>query len=365
MLYDLIIIGGGPAGSSAAITAARAGARVLLLERGKFPRQKVCGEFTSAESLGLLGNLLTDPDHALFKHAPRISRARVFLDDRVMETPINPAAASIARYELDAALWDSAQKFGVDARSEVTVQAIDGYGPFLIQTNAGAFDSRALINATGRWSNLTSDPTFRTPSPKWIGLKAHFHAGHETPLDSTDLYFFDGGYCGVQAVCVTNDVSARINACAMVRADVASTIFEVFEQHPWLQERAASWQLCSDPVATSPLIFRKPTPVRHNTLMVGDAAGFVDPFVGDGISLALRSGALAAESLKPFLSGEQDLATAVANYRAEYNRTLAPIFRASSALRRMLRLPSTVRRPLISLVNANPRIARFLVVATR
>jgi flavin-dependent dehydrogenase len=282
-----------------------------------------------------------------------------------METPINPAAASIARYELDAALWDSAQKFGVDVRSEVTVQSVDSRSPFSIQTGAGVFESRALINATGRWSNLTSDPTIRTSSPKWIGLKAHFHAAHETSLDSTDLYFFDGGYCGVQAVCVTNDVSARINACAMVRADVASTIFDVFEQHPWLQERAASWQLCSDPVATSPLIFRQPTPAREKVLMVGDAAGFVDPFVGDGISLALRSGALAARSLKSFFTGESDLSSAVEHYRAEYNRTLSPIFRASSALRRMLRLPSTVRRPLISLVNANPKIARFLVTATR
>ncbi len=54
-MYDLTVIGGGPAGSCAAITAHRAGASVLLLERGRFPRHKVCGEFVSAEALGLLG----------------------------------------------------------------------------------------------------------------------------------------------------------------------------------------------------------------------------------------------------------------------------------------------------------------------
>ena len=61
MSYDLAIIGGGPAGTSAAISAARQGARVLLLERGRFPRHKVCGEFVSAESLTLLKDLLDLP----------------------------------------------------------------------------------------------------------------------------------------------------------------------------------------------------------------------------------------------------------------------------------------------------------------
>ena len=78
MNYDLIIIGAGPAGTSAAISAARQGARVLLLERGRFPRHTVCGDFVSAESLGLLADLL-DPDPApLIDHAPRIPRARRF-----------------------------------------------------------------------------------------------------------------------------------------------------------------------------------------------------------------------------------------------------------------------------------------------
>jgi flavin-dependent dehydrogenase len=61
-MHDLIVIGGGPAGTSAAITCARSGARVLLLERGRFPRQKVCGEFVSAESLALLADLLAPQD---------------------------------------------------------------------------------------------------------------------------------------------------------------------------------------------------------------------------------------------------------------------------------------------------------------
>ncbi len=366
--YDLIIVGAGPAGSATAITAASFGASVLLLERGNFPRQKVCGEFTSAESLSLLTRLLGDSHQHLLHHAVRIRRARVFMDDRVMETAVNPPASSIARLDLDVALWESAKQVGVEALSQVVVQEIKGHGPFQVSTSGGSFEARALVNASGRWSNLTADPSAASLSPKWIGLKAHYSTkGKLDPeqSDATDLYFFEGGYCGVQPVRLASDKAIRINACAMVRADVASSFPELFEQHSLLRQEAESWTPLFNPIFTAPLLFRKPAPLRGNVLMVGDAAGFVDPFVGDGISLALRGGALAAECLRTVFSGEVDLNAAAKRYRDLYQKQLAPIFGASSTLRRMLRLPRTIRKPIISLVNANPGIARFVVGATR
>jgi len=117
-MYDLIVIGGGPAGTSAAITAARGGASVLLLERGRFPRHKVCGEFVSAESLALLANLLDSKHKTLLNDAIRIGDARIFLDGRMLQTVTDPPAASIARLELDAALWDSAIASGSGGTTE-------------------------------------------------------------------------------------------------------------------------------------------------------------------------------------------------------------------------------------------------------
>ncbi len=226
-MFDLIVVGGGPAGSAAAITAVRKGARVLLLERGRLPRHKVCGEFVSAESLELLGSLL----HA----GHRISRTRLYVDGRMIGAVVDPPAASIARFDLDAALWESAYLAGVDARQQVTVREIGGRGPFRICSSDGEFESRAVINASGRWSNLNGTAA---AEQKWVGLKAHF--AEPSPEPSVDLYFFDGGYCGVQPV-----APGRLNACAMVRADVASTLDEVFEQHGALRKHwrceAARW----------------------------------------------------------------------------------------------------------------------------
>ena len=384
-MYDLIVIGGGPAGTSAAITAARSGSRVLLLERGRFPRHKVCGEFVSAESLDLLAALLNSQYEALLHDAIRIPRARLYLDGRVLETTVDPPAASIARLDLDAALWQSAKSAGVDARQQVTVQSIvhssPGTGPFRILTAGGEFETPALVNASGRWSNLNATPADNgTPSEKWLGLKAHF--AEPSPKASVDLYFFDGGYCGVQPVNVDGENSnhrlsdhglanqglanqGRMNACAMVRAEVGSTLTEVFARHPGLEERSRRWRLLSDPVSTSPLIFRDPQPERDGVLMAGDAAGFVDPFVGDGISLALRSGSLAAECIVQFRAGGLSLQDAASQYRHTYEQRLAPVFRASSKIRRMLVLPRAVRIPLLFLLENTPAITQYLVRRTR
>ncbi|HEV7217600.1 MAG TPA: NAD(P)/FAD-dependent oxidoreductase [Terriglobales bacterium] len=365
-MFDLAIVGGGPAGTSAAITARSAGVNVLLLERGIIPRHKVCGEFVSAESLDLLYTLLSSKHKPLLKEALRISQTRIFLDGQTIKTQVHPEAVSIARLDLDAALWSSAQDCGVDARQRTTVHKISGSGPFRMHTSDGDFESRAVVNASGRWSNLTADTSLSNGSlERWLGIKGHFSEPATHP--SVDLYFFDGGYCGVQPVNLREPGTDenRINACAMVRADVASTLMEVLNCHPQLKERSQNWRPLSAPMSTSPLLFRIPVPDRGEILMAGDAAAFVDPFVGDGISLALRSGALAAQCLVPFFQKDISLQDATLAYRRIYQERLAHVFNASSMIRRALKLPRAIRKPMIYFVRTIPSLPKYLVKRTR
>jgi menaquinone-9 beta-reductase len=363
MHYDLIIAGAGPAGSAAAITAARSGVKVLLLERGRFPRPKVCGEFVSAESLELLEHLLAPECRSLMVRALRIPQGRIFADGSEIRAEINPPAASITRFELDDALWKSALQSGVDAREQVTVTDIEGSGPFTVRTDGESLEGKAVVNAAGRWSNLTSPQIRQSHQPdRWIGLKAHFREAH--PPASVDLYFFAGGYCGVQPVSQQNR-SAAVNACAMVKVQAATTLLEVLSLHPALKERASQWQRLTDAVSTSPLIFHEPNPVQDWLVQIGDAATFVDPFVGDGISLALRSGALAAQCLGRFLDGRGTLEEALDDYRINYQRRLAQVFRASSILRKLLAWPAIVRRPALAILENTPTLAQRLVRMTR
>ena len=364
--YDLIVAGGGPAGSACAITAARLGANVLLLEKDRFPRQKVCGEFVSPESLGLLHGLLKtglpEDGHGknamsndLFLSAPQVLSSRIFLDNKSLTLPVSPAARSIPRFDLDPALFHAAQNNGVTAKEDIPVNEVRRDGLFHVVAAEKTHTARAVVNATGRWSRLTQFDV--AGKDKWLGLKAHFT--EPSPPQSVDLYFFPGGYCGVTPVSAN-----AINACAMVRSDVAHTLDEVFAKEPCLWQRSRAWLPLFPTVTTSPLYFREPETECDGMLLAGDSAGFIDPFAGDGISLALQSGSLAAESIIPFLRGSCSLEQAHRQYRAAYRKRFTPAFRNAARLRAALAAPSWVRSVAWAFAGV-PSVGKMLVQATR
>ena len=352
--YDLIVAGAGPAGCACAITAARGGARVLLLEKDKLPRHKVCGEFVSPESLELLGWLL---GRERFGSQPEIGAARIFLQNKCATIKVAPPARSIPRFDLDAALLEAARAQGTLAREEIEVREVqERGGRFQVITASETFIGKAMVNASGRWSRLKQQGP-PSNGARWIGIKEHFR--EPGPPASVDLYFFPGGYCGVQPV--SNNA---VNACAMVRSDVARTLPEVFALHPELARRSKDWEPLFPAVTTSGLIFREPATQDGGTLLVGDAAGFIDPFAGDGISLALHSGTLAAECLLGFLQGRLTPAEARACYRAGYMRRFTPAFRNAARLRRLLDAPAWIRSGILGLFGKEP-LAGFIMRTTR
>jgi flavin-dependent dehydrogenase len=348
MEYDVVIVGGGLAGCAAAITIMQSAprAKVLVLERGCYPRHKVCGEFVSPEGVAALGKLLDPPDVALLLNKiPPLALANIHVDGRILSAPIRPAAASITRYDLDFALWLQAKKLGAECHEKSPVLKALGEGPFEIATQRGSIHSASLLNAAGRWSVFTQGKTKISNDAlnKWIGLKAHFT--EDIAPNAIDLYLFHGGYCGVQPV-----GPGEANACAMVRTEVAISLGEVCELHPDLSIRSQSWIPVMETVTTSPLYFRKPLPVERGMLNAGDAAGFIDPFVGDGMTLALHSGILAGEALTAFLKKECTLAAAIGIYHHQYTVKLLPAFHRARWVRKMISLPGLVRVPLSRLI---------------
>ena len=356
MVFDLIVIGGGPAGASTAISAARLGFKTGLLEAGRLPRHKVCGEFVSAEALSLVNELLGCGQ--LIASAPRISAARIFLDGQVLDLPVAPVAASVSRHDLDLALWRAAEAAGVVVRERTKVSAVrvsNHTFDVQLQGQGEELTARAVVNATGRWSNLTGEEPLSRQ--RWIGLKRHYYEENSSP--SCDLYFFEGGYCGVQPLS-----DGIINAAAMVRADIASDLETVFSRNSELQERSRKWQSAIDPVSTAPLIFRPARTQDRGMILVGDAAAFIDPFAGDGISMALHSGCLAAQALAPYLGSQRSLQSAMGEYELAHQQLIQPALRNAAKLRRLVHLPKPLRLTALSLLRFPP-FARMAVQETR
>ena len=357
--FDVVIAGAGPAGCATALALQQQApaARILLLEPGSYPRHKVCGEFVSAEGINALQELFTTAQLApLLPPAPKIEQLRIFVDQSCISARIQPPAHSIPRYQLDSFLWQACQIRGIECRQGSALQ-IERSGECLVSTATETIKTSAVVNAAGRWSRLSASIPGDQPPVKWIGLKAHFTEPH--PHDSVDLYFFAGGYCGVQPVDLRT-----INVCAMVRADAAIELTAVFALHPALAARSRSWQQASEPVSTAPQVFHQPRPVDENVLNVGDAAGFIDPFVGDGLTLALLSGSLAGECLADWLQNGTSRDEALANYQRRYRQQLSPLFRRAAHVRELINLPRPLRSLALKALRV-PSLANFIVRQTR
>src|ERR1041384_6590079 len=125
-MFDTAIVGGGPAGCSAAITLAKLGARVVLFESKTYPHDKLCGEFLSPECATLLDELGLTPALRTLNPVPIEIFRLTAMDDTTWETRLPGTALGLTRKALDAALAEQALALGVEVRSPTTVTTIHG-----------------------------------------------------------------------------------------------------------------------------------------------------------------------------------------------------------------------------------------------
>lgn len=316
--WDLLVLGGGPAGGATAAIAAREGARVLLLERDRFPRDKVCGEFVSAEGCAVLSRLGV-LDALRERGAVSISRCVVTVrGGRKLESPlpdlpgIGRDAVGITRAALDEALLSLAADRGAVVRQRVEAVAPiveDGILRGVLAREVGAapgreeaLRARVVVAADGRRSMLqralapdVGDP-LRSGPRSWFGMKRHFEGDVSRLADTIELHLFDGGYVGISAVegnranlCLLTTVGAlracggsgdRLLAGRVLRNPAAAASIESLRP-------AGDW------LSVGPLRFGARRPVLAGAILVGDAAGTVDPFAGEGIANALLAAEIA------------------------------------------------------------------------
>lgn len=316
-ILDLAIIGGGPAGTAAALEAKRHDLRVGIWERGRFPCDKVCGEFISFEALPWLQAVIPQ---TLASGTPIHSAEFISSGALARAFQLPGSALGLSRRSLDAALWQAVRRAGIDVHERECVRMVKKLFCHCEQGSTWEIESgegnvriaKSLIIACGRWWAIKglSSPAQQSKSAtpgNWVGAKAHFA---RIPVRSAvEMYLFRGGYCGLAPV-----EDGACNLCCLVRRgrireygtkrleDFASWLGQIVRLPAFEARLRGAVQIC--PVVTSaPVHLARGQATQSGALMVGDASGFLDPFTGEGISLALHSGRLAAQVIAESLSG--------------------------------------------------------------
>ncbi len=289
-MFDVAVIGGGPAGATCAALCAKGGLRTLLIERSQFPREKVCGDcvnplaFNVFQQLGVQDRILAC-EHSRLRAvrfvASNGSSVRVKLPERA------PFEIGLARSLLDAVLLQRAREFGAHVCEESTLIGLERIeGGWKMLSATGAFEAKQLVAADGRNSTVARLLGMMPPksSDNRIGMQTHIpiHGGFESDVC---LYFSAHGYAGTAPV-----GNSSVNVCLVGNAsdipqlkDWASRLLPIPPAQPW---RSIA------PLHRAPI-----TPVAKRLWFVGDTAKVVEPFTGEGITYALQSGSLCAEAV--------------------------------------------------------------------
>lgn len=296
---DPLIVGGGPAGSAAAITLASGGARPLILERQRETGDALCGGFLSWRTLETLDSLGIDP---LDGHP--IDRLRVFAGRTTGEARLPHRAIGVSRQRLDSLLLARAEACGAGIERGVTVREWhDGQ----VETGDGAaLRPETLFLACGKHDVRGLGRPRPATETQTIGIRVRLspHPGLSRLVGGAiELHLFGQGYCGVEL-----QEAGRGNLCLAVRksrlgesgGDPDRLLAEWANESPAFAERLAFRESGSDAIGAVPYgwIARDTLP---GIFRLGDQAAVIPSLAGEGNGIALASGILAARS---WLAGE-------------------------------------------------------------
>jgi geranylgeranyl reductase family protein len=313
-MFDVAIVGGGPAGASCAAFSAVAGLRTAVLEREKFPREKVCGDCLNPACWPVLRRLELEQRVRSSPHGRLRGVEFIGITGRHVSVQLPPGddgEIAIKRSLLDQLLLDRAQELGVTVFESTTITALSAPDPrtdhWKISAGERTFEARTLVAADGRNSSVARLCGLlpRTTKER-VALQTHW----PLPPDFGDrvvLEFRPEGYSGQAPV-----GDRELNIC------LVSIPKKISSLRAWAEARFQippnhSWRTIT-PLTREPI-----SPGQPALFLVGDAARVVEPFTGEGIYYALASGELAAKAIALQRNGgsAEDVAVAYSSAHAQ------------------------------------------------
>ena len=325
--FDVAVIGAGLGGATAALSLARRGHRVVLLEAGKAGRHKVCGEFVSPESRATLQRLGVT---AALENAGAVAieRAHILTSNRRgAALPLAAAGFALSRQKFDELMWRACGEAGVCRLEQTRVANIEaGENGYRLSVGScknieGALEARFVVDASGRNARLHNKARAPENVRRFVGFKTHIR-GADVPVGEVQMFPFRGGYCGLVGI-----GGGLTNACLL--ASYGRTRGQKpaqFWENIGIENRALGHAVAGATpefpwLATANVSFEQRAPLGDDGILrAGDAAGTIHPLSGDGMAMAIRSGELAAATLDVAVRGDLQRADVAPLYAASWHR---------------------------------------------
>lgn len=359
--WDVLVVGGGPAGATAAALLARRGLRVAVVEKAMFPRRKVCGEFISGTTWPILEELGVAQELAA-RAGPPVRRVGFFARDVSVDAPM-PATSpvegwgrAVGREILDVALLEAARGAGATVLQPATLDVLRREaGGFvgLVEREGEREEVRAdrVIAANGSWERGALTPQRRTHAGDLLGFKARFSSAR-LPEGSMPLVLFPGGYGGLVQTDrgeVSFSCCIRRDALSAARRRHGNRAGEAVLAHATTHCRALREALSGARregawLSAGPIRPGIRDVVDDGMARVGNAAGEAHPLVAEGISMAIQSAWLLARAW-PDLDA----------YARAWHSTFAARIRASSMFA-ALTVPPVRSRASIAVLGRLPSV---------